>query len=72
MEESDADRTVRFVDIAYRLRPRMGLGDARTVDKAGRAGVARAGVDAIEPDQRQDLPPATIRNSTTSTIAIAW
>ncbi len=72
VKQGDADGAVGFVDIADRLRPRMRLGDARPVGEAGGAGVAGARVDPVEPDQLYDLPPATIRNSTTRTMAIAW
>jgi hypothetical protein len=51
MEQSDADRAVRLIDVADRCDARIGLGDPRAVDKAGFAGVAGAGVDLVEPDQ---------------------
>jgi len=51
MEQSDADRAVRLVDVADRGDSGIGLGDPRAVDKAGLAGVAGAGVDLVEPDQ---------------------
>jgi ABC-type taurine transport system substrate-binding protein len=51
MEEGDADRAVRLVDVADRLRAGMVLGDARAVGEAGLPGVAGARVDFGEPDQ---------------------
>jgi hypothetical protein len=51
VEQRDADRAVRLVDVADRGDARIGLGDPRAIDKAGFAGVAGAGVDLVEPDQ---------------------
>jgi hypothetical protein len=55
VEQSEADRAVRLVDVADRLRARMVLEDARAVGEAGVAAVTRAGVDLVEPDQRSML-----------------
>ena len=52
MEQGDADRAVRLVDVADRGQARIGLRDSRAVDEAGLAGIAGAGVDLVEPDQR--------------------
>jgi hypothetical protein len=51
VQERDADGAVRLVDVADRLRARMVLADAGAVGEAGRAGVARSGVDLVELDQ---------------------
>jgi hypothetical protein len=51
-EQSDADRAVRLVDVADRGEARVGLGDSRAVDEARLPGIAGAGVDLVEPDQR--------------------
>jgi hypothetical protein len=55
MEEGDADRAVRFVDVADRLCAGMILRDARAVGEAGLACVTRPGVDLVELDQRSML-----------------
>jgi hypothetical protein len=55
MLERHADRAVRLVDLADRGEAGIGLGDARAVDEAGLAGVAGAGVDLVEADQRMGL-----------------
>ncbi len=53
--QSGADRRIRLIDVADRGHARIGLGDARAVDKPGVAGVAGAGVDLVEPDQGRTL-----------------
>src|SRR3546814_8509218 len=55
MEERHADRAVGFVDVADRGHARIGLGDARTVDQAGVAGVAGAGVDLRSEEHTSEL-----------------
>ena len=73
MKQGYADRAVGFVDVADRLRPGRRLGNAGTVDETCVAVITRAGVDLVQADQPQFLPPlATIRKMTMNTIATAW
>jgi hypothetical protein len=52
VEQCDADGTVQLVDVADGVGADMVLADAGAVDEAGFAGIAGAGVDLVEPDQR--------------------
>jgi hypothetical protein len=50
-----AERAVQLIDLADRDHARIVLGQARSIDEASGAVVARAGVNAVEPDQRSGL-----------------
>ncbi len=52
-EAREADDAIGLVDFAESLDPRVVLGAARTIAKAGRAVIAGACVDAVEPDHRR-------------------
>jgi hypothetical protein len=51
------ERRIGLVDRADRCQPRRILRRARAVDEAGLAGIAGAGVDLVELDQRPAQEP---------------
>jgi hypothetical protein len=56
--QGDADGAVRLVDVADGGEARIGLGDTRTVDEPGLAGITGARVDFVEADQEAILNAA--------------
>jgi hypothetical protein len=54
-EQSRADRAIGLVHVADRGEARIGLRNSRAVDETGLPGIAGAGVDLVEPDQRRRL-----------------